>query len=254
MALFMDGPVSSIDDLAGQDSQLLDVANVEGIDLTRKLALAQEELALELDTLLTRLSYTEQPFWYTAGPKIGTVVVTTPLKLWHTFRALEMVYGDAYNSQLNDRYAGKRDQFGARARWAYEKLVQTGVGIASDPIPQAAVPILTAAAGSLADGTYYVTMAWMNKAGEEGASASTTAITTVSSSFLVQPINAPANATGWKVYAGGAPDSMVQQNVAPMATGQVWRQPNTLNSAGPAPGSGQAANYMRPVPRVIQRG
>ena len=39
------------------------------------------------------------------------VVVTPPLKLWHTFRTLEMVYGDAYNSQLNDRYAGKRDEF-----------------------------------------------------------------------------------------------------------------------------------------------
>ena len=43
MALFMDGPISNIDDLAGQDSQLLDVANVEGIDVTRKLALAQDE-------------------------------------------------------------------------------------------------------------------------------------------------------------------------------------------------------------------
>src|SRR4029077_8268591 len=80
MALFMDGTVSGIEDLTAQDSQLLDVAQVENIDVTQKLALAQDELAIELNTLLTRLSYTEQPFWYTAPPRIATVVVTPPLK------------------------------------------------------------------------------------------------------------------------------------------------------------------------------
>src|SRR5664279_3386892 len=111
MALFIDGPVSSVDDLAAQDSQLLDVANVEGIDVTQKLALAQDELALELNALLTRLGYTGQFFWLAPQPDIGSVVVTPALKLWHTFCSLEMVYSEAYNSQLNDRYAGKRDQF-----------------------------------------------------------------------------------------------------------------------------------------------
>jgi hypothetical protein len=254
MALFMDGSVSSMDDLTAQDSQLLDTANVENIDVTRKLALAQDELGLDLDTLLTRLSYTEQPFWYTSPPKISTVVVTRPLKMWHTFRALEMVYADAYNSQLNDRYAGKRDQFHARAQWAYEKLVQTGLGIASDPIPQAATPTVTIAAGGLADGTYYVTMAWMNREGEEGASAVPIAIATAGSSLLAQPVNAPPNATGWRVYVGGAPDSMVLQNESPIAIGQTWLQPDTLVTVGPAPGSGQQPNYTRPVPRMIQRG
>jgi hypothetical protein len=254
MALFIDGFVSSMDDLTGQDSQLLDTASVENIDVTRKLALAQDELALDLDTLLTRLSYTEQPFWYTAAPRIATVVVTPPLKMWHTFRALEMVYADAYNSQLNDRYAGKRDQFHARAQWAYEKLVQTGLGIASDPIPQAAMPTLTIAGGALPDGIYYVTMAWTNREAEEGASAVPNAITTGSSSLLAQAGNPPLNATGWRVYVGGAPDSMVLQNESPIAIGQTWLQPDTLITVGPAPSSGQLPNYTRPVPRMIQRG
>src|SRR5471030_3456545 len=151
MALFMDGSVSSMDDLTAQDSQLLDTASVENIDVTRKLALAQDELGLDLDTLLTRLSYTEQPFWYTSPPKISTVVVTPPLKMWHTFRALEMVYADAYNSQLNDRYAGNRDQFHTRAQWAYGKLAEAGIGIASDPIPRAATPNVTTVSGALPD-------------------------------------------------------------------------------------------------------
>lgn len=243
-----------MDDLTAQDSQLMDTARVENIDVTRKLALAEEELALDLDTLLTRLSYTEQPFWYTAPPKIATVVVTRPLKLWHTFRALEMVYTDAYNSQQNDRYAGKRDQFHARAQWAYEKLVQTGLGIASDPIPQAAMPTLTIAGGGLPDGTYYATMSWMNREGEEGASSVPTAIATSGSTLSAQPGSAPANATGWRVYVGAAPDSMVLQNASPVAIGETWLQPDALITVGPAPGSGQRPNYTRPVPRMIQRG
>ena len=104
MALFTDGEVSTIEDLRGYDTQLLDVANIEGIDVTRKLQLAQDEISVELATLLARAAR------FTVPLDPGRVVVTTPLKLWHTFLALELVYRDAYGSQLNDRYAGKRDE------------------------------------------------------------------------------------------------------------------------------------------------
>jgi len=254
MALFMDGPASGIEDLTGQDSQLPDVAHVENINVTQKLALAQNELAVELGALLMRLSYTEQLSWYTGPPRIATVVVTPPLKLWHTFRALEMVYADAYNSQLNDRYAGKRDYFHERAHWAYQKLVEAGLGIATDPIPRAAAPAVAAASGDLPDGTYYVTTAWINRAGEEGATAVPAVISITGSTLSVQPGDPPPNATGWKVYVGGGPDSMVQQNSSPIAVGGNWVQPDPVVAAGPAPGSGQGPNYLRPAPRVIQRG
>jgi hypothetical protein len=222
--------------------------------VTQKLALAQDELAVELGTLLTRFSYTAQPFWYSAPPRIATVVVTSPLKMWHTFRALEMVYADAYNSQLNDRYAGKRDQFHNRAQWAYGKLVEAGLGVASDPIPKAGTPMVTAASGALPDGTYYVTTAWMNRAGEEGASAAPAVVTIAGSTLSVEPGKRPLNATGWQVYVGGAPETMVQQNSSPIAVDGTWIQPNQMVAAGPAPGSGQRPNYLRPAPRVIQRG
>ena len=48
-----------------------------------------------------------------------------------------MVYADAYNNQLNDRYAGKRDQFHSMASWAYDKLVRIGTGVVLDPISRA---------------------------------------------------------------------------------------------------------------------
>jgi hypothetical protein len=94
----------------------------------------------------------------------------------------------------------------------------------------------------------------MNREGEEGASAVPAAISTAGSSLLAKPGNAPANATGWRVYVGGAPESMVLQNPSPIAIGQTWLQPDTLITVGPAPGSGQPPNYTRPVPRMIQRG
>src|SRR5260370_38697126 len=135
MALFTDGSVSSILDLTARDTQLLNVSVAEGIDVTQKLALAQDELALEIGTLLTRLTYVDQAFWLAPQPDLGSVVVTPALKLWHTLRSLELVYADAYNNQLNDRYAGKRDQFHAMADSAYEKLIQIGLGIPANPVP-----------------------------------------------------------------------------------------------------------------------
>ena len=259
MALFLDGPVSSMEDLAAQDSQLLDVASVEGIDVTQKLFLAQDELTLEMNALLTRLSYVNQLFWLAPQPNLGSVVVTPALKLWHTFRSLEMVYSDAYNSQLNDRYAGKRDQFHLRAKWAYEMLVQAGIGVASVPVPRAATPAVTAAAAPapgtpLPDETYYATVAWVNAGGEDGACALPATIATTGSSLLVQPAGAPPKtAAGWNVYVGVGPDSMALQNSSPIAIGQNWLQPAPL-AAGRPPGPGQRPSYLKPVPRVIQRG
>src|SRR5207253_10907959 len=53
MALFNDGPISSIEDLTGQDLQLLEVARVESIDVTRKLLQAHVDLAVALSTMLS---------------------------------------------------------------------------------------------------------------------------------------------------------------------------------------------------------
>ena len=255
MALFTDGPVSSIDDMAARDSQLLTVASVEGIDVTQKLELAQDEIELELNTLLTSLTFTGLLYWASTQPNIGNVVVTPALKAWHTLRSLELVYMDAYNSQLNDRYAGKRDQFHEMAKWAYEKLIDTGIGISTCPLPKAAALEVTTSPGvAMPDGTYYVTIAWTNNQGETGACADPATITTSACTMAVQPGTAPPNATGWNLYVGTGPDSLSLQNSTPIGTGMTWIQPGAMIVAGPAPGAGQSANYVKLVPRVIQRG
>jgi hypothetical protein len=243
MALFTDGPISSIDDLQGHDTQILEVANVEGIDVTRKLALAQEEVSVELTALLQKVAY---------GNGIERVVVTSPLRLWHTYRALEMVYRDAYHSQLNDRYAGRRDEYHEMAKWARDKAIQNGVGMAADPIPQAATPDVRAAAGGLANGTYYTGVSWTNATGEEGACSSPAVITTTGSSFEVRHGTPPANAAGWHVYVGSGPQVLLRQNTAVLAIGTVCTE-NSV-SIGPAAGSGQKPGYVQAIARLIERG
>jgi hypothetical protein len=254
MALFTDGPMSGMEDLTAQDTQLPNVANVERIDVTQKLLVAQEELAVELRALLNGTSRAEQAFWLRAQPKIANVVVTPELKLWHTFRTLELVYGDAFASQLNDRYAAKRDQFHQRASWAYDKLLLLGLGITWSPIARAGAPQVTASEGNVPDGTYYAAMTWTNSQGEEGTPSEATSITTAESTLLVQPITSPTGAAGWNVYVGTDPGALSRQNASPIAASQTWLQPDAVTTGGTAAGWGQSPNYFMAIPRMILRG
>jgi hypothetical protein len=164
-----------------------------------------------------------------------------------------MVYRDAYNSQLNDRYAVKRDEYHEMVKWAYDQVIQSGLGIATDPVEQAAMPVLHASAGGLADGAYFVAIAWTNAAGEEGGSSIPGMIEVSGSSFAVQA-TLPPNVKGWNVYSGTSPETMTIQNLPTLAPGETWVQPDTLSTTGRLAGSGQAPTYLLVVPRTIQRG
>ncbi len=250
MALFTDGSPSSIEDLSGQDSQLMDVASTEGINVTKKLALAQEQLGLELDGLLRRMAAEGSP----TSPGISGVVVTTPLRLWHTYLTLKLVYGDAYYNQFNDRYAQKRDEFERQAKWAYDKLIDAGLGLAGDPVPIASTVAVTAVPGNLPAAAYYVTGCWVNAAGEEGAAAVPVSVEISGQTILAQPGAAPSNAAGWNIYIGTAPEAMLRQNLTTIAPGQTWLQSGALIMSGAAPSNGQIATYFYAVPRMIRRG
>jgi hypothetical protein len=244
MALFTDGNICAADDLAAHDSGILAVASAESIDLTVKLGLAQDDLAIELTALLP------------VGDSLSNVVVTTPLRLWHAFHTLELVYQDAYYNQLNDRYAGKRDQFAALARSAQDSLLRAGVGMASNGIPKAGPAQLTYSAGALAGATYYVSTSWVGFDGSEGVSGDYVAITVPDNNVLfVQPGGTvPAAAAAWNVYAGLTPDTIVRQNPSPMPAGQPWLQQGALSTSGFPPSTGQSADYMRVVARMLLRG
>src|SRR5207245_3574237 len=113
MALFTDGPISTLDQLAAQDTAVLDVASTEGIDATAKLTLAQQEVGIELTAVLTRsIRSGVYSFWWPGNPltflgplQLQYIVVTSPLQLSHTFQTLAILYRDAYNHELNAHYS-----------------------------------------------------------------------------------------------------------------------------------------------------
>ncbi len=248
MALFTDGNISSTEDLAAHDSNVLTVANTEGIDLSQKARLALDELAVELTTLVPRTD---------VGDPLESVVVTAPLRLWHAFHTLELVYRDAYNSQLNDRYKGRWEEYRKLSGWAAARLLETGVGMVAEPVPQAGKPRLSIATGegSTDTRTYYARAALVNARGEEGA-AGDWAIQTVPGgcSLVAQAPAAMRSGLQWNVYVGWGAEETIRQNSSPLATTEIWLETGPLTTEGPRPGPGQSPTYLRALPRMLQRG
>lgn len=254
MALFSDGAVSTVADLTAQDSSLLEVAATEGINLTQKLELAQNEVGLELASSLERVRSTYNPLWGQLQYTVANVVVTAPLHVWHTYRTLAAVYRDAYFSQLNARYAAKWQLFEKLARKAMQDTLELGLGVVSDPVPQADIPQLSTAVGAGGGGTFYAAVAFLNAAGEEGLASTVLDLTVAAGSLLVITAGMPpANATGWNAYGGTDPGALALLNAVPLTNGTSFTWvPGTVGGRGP--GSGQTPNAMRVIPRVWQRG
>ncbi len=250
MALFTDSPAFGLEDMAAHETGILDTASTEGIDLIQKISLAIEEVGIELLASLSRQAGAES-----AGIALGSVVVTSPLRLWQIFHTLEVVYRDAYHSQLNDRYKGKGQEYRDLSRWAAGKLTEIGLGLAADPIPQADAPQLSSQFGGLADGRYFACVAWVNAGGQEGVSGALASIDLASSkTFAVTPVNRPGNAAGWNVYAGVSPLDLFRQNDTVLAADATWAAPDALGVSGPRPGTGQEPSFLKQVARVTLRG
>ncbi len=254
MPLFCDGDISTISDLTDQDSALLDTVANENIDLTQKLRLAQSEVRVELESYMER---SKTNYWYSttaSGLDVQHVVVTLPLKMWHTYRTLSAVYRDAYCSQLNDRYQGKWRLFESMAGTALSRLLEAGVGLVNDPVPQATAPLLSMVPGVQPGGEFYAAVSYVNRAGEEGMPSSMADITLADGTDLtVVPQSIPDNATGWNLYVGSQPTQLTLQNPTPMPDFQplVWLL--RVTDGRPA-GCGQVPNRLRPLPRRWQRG
>jgi hypothetical protein len=254
MALFVDGPSATIDDLADQDSGLLDVAETCGINLTTKLRLAHEEIAIDLELWLSR---NRQPLEMVWGPilRVGQIVFTPPLRQWETMVALALVYRDASFSQLADRYHAKWSEYSSLARDAYDKFLASGMGLVHDPVTQAAPPVLGSVTGPQAGGTFYASAAWVNAAGQEGAASAASSITLPDGQLMtISAGGAAANAVGFNVYAGAALSAMTRQNDVLLPVGGIYTYVPGEFTDGLLPGTGQRPDFMRPLARMLLRG
>jgi hypothetical protein len=260
MALLTDGNPNDTEALRVYEAAILDVAQVETIDLDAKLCLATEEISQDvLDILLghTRTQYSLTQFPLGGDRRrlgVSDVVVSPQMKRWHALHTLAVVYRDAFNNQLNDRYRNKWEEYRELARGARERTLEFGIGLVAAPVSRAGTPVLGAIAGTLAATIYYAQVSWV-AAGQEGnASPATTFQTTDNSLLTVATVNAPAVAAGWNVYLGLAISTLTQQNSAPLAIGATFTLPGTGLVNGASPGDGQAADMFVTGGRILRRG
>lgn len=263
MALFTDGPINQDQDLATYENGILSIAAEEQIDLQGKINLAQGEIGTRLLALLLRQE-TRSPFTNWIDPQdmlrrqigMGDVVVTDPLKQWHVLRTLALVYRDAYNNQLNDRYQKKWQEYAELEQDAKEMLYLIGVGLVGYPLPAPGAPAVSFQPGVGAGAQYFAQTTWVNQLGQESAPSIPVAVTTTpGTQILVAAAAAPKYATGWNVYVGAAPGAGTLQNTAPVAIGQSWTPVNgVLGTTGPVPGAGQTPDYYVTNDRVLPRG
>lgn len=261
MGLFLDRPISSIEDLANYESGIVNVASNEGIDLAIKLKLSQQELGMELSRAFRNAGYYDNSGYYDlrwpvqSRLTLDNVVVTEPLRSWHIFQTLVLTYRDAYNNQLNDRYRNKWNEYKDLSKWAFGLLAQTGVGIVWDPIAQAGVPEIDSTPGPFLAATYFVRTSWVNERGEEGAPSEAKFFSAPNQHQLrVSVKNPPRIGRGWNVFVGTTAEEASLQNAAPLALKEKWMQPPSGLSTGRRPGAGQEPNYLRVLPRWLQRG
>ena len=256
MGLFVDGPACTIDDLLDEDSGLLDTAQTVGINVTAKLRLAMSEVQSELETLLLRLQSTAvsgliQP------PGIGQVVVTPDLSRWEKMQALAMVYRDASFTQLIDRYKAKWDMFAKLNQAARDQFVANGIGLVTDPMPKAAIPVLgtVSATGAQTGGTFYASVTWVNAAGQEGSPSDAASIDVPADSLMtVIESGTPATAIGFNVYAGPVLALMTLQNSGVVPANTTFTYVPGASSSSQVAGTGQRPDYVKALPATIMRG
>src|SRR5580704_9030376 len=204
MALLSDGNPNDDEDLQAYETSILNVANVEGINLDVKLTLATEEITeVVLDVLLDHAWTLDPQTSIRRRIGVSDVVVSPQMTRWHAFHTLEMVYRDAFNNQLNDRYQAKWVEYQRLSRNAQEDTMRFGIGLALTPIPQAPQPTLVIALGTNPATIYYVQVSWVAISGQEGEPSCMTTLETADSSNLAAEVgNPPAIATSFNVYAG----------------------------------------------------
>ncbi len=248
MALFTDGNISNLADLEGYDSAVLDVAKTEAINLSTKLRLAETELGLQIEAFLLRKSTLR------SRQRLDQVVATEALHRWHTLHTLALAYGDAFNSQFNDRYEGKWKEYVRLSKDAGELFFRGGVGMVSRPIPRAKPPVISLVApGSTAPTTYIVQVAWRSAGGATGAASEEVAVVAQNGEQLeILAIDPPAGAAFYDVFAGFVAGETARQNPSPTPAGTAFTLLGVVD--GPRPGAGQAPDFFLYLNRVLQRG
>jgi|SRR5271165_1174006 len=259
MSLFTDSSLNQESDLQDRESSILNVAQLEGVDTGAKRALAQEDIATQVQLFLLQDPWLDPRAFQRRIDGLCDVVVSPSLRRWHAELSIALIYSDAYSNQLNDRYLAKLTQYEGLVRESAIRYFLSGVGLVYDPIPKAACPTLTAVNGAASSATYYFAVAWLNAKGQEGASSDIVSLTTSAGSVpMLSMTRVPPNAQGWNIYGGADPSALALQNSGPLplplTVPVTWTLPDSGLIAGRPPGIGQCPERFVVNESRIQRG
>jgi hypothetical protein len=252
MALFTDGNPATISDLKDYESGVLEAATTERIDVGVKLAVAQREIGLEMAAFLLRRGVRIGPH-----RELDVVVVTEPLVHLHAIHTLSLIYRDAYNAQMNDRYQGKWKEYARLSEHAFRTLLDIGIGISNAPTRRASMPQLGSVAGGLqGPRTYFAAIAWANPYGTTGALSPCSMLQLNAQSLMSVMANSvpPAGATGWHLYVGPSESELSVQTPSPIQIGSMWTEPTTGISTSFIAPPVQRADYYVVERREMLRG
>ena len=252
MALFQDGPISSLEDLRVYETSLLETANIEGVSLSNKLELAQQEVGNEiLRFLIQQLEPTES----VTPTKLNQVVATDPLRRWHALRTLSVFFRDVHHNQLNDRYRAKWDAYESEAKGAARLLWEVGVGLVRSPLKRPAPPSLELLPSDEEYPQSLFKTTWVTGPFEESAASEAVLF---APAFAERPqlaaIDPPARATGWHVDAGPAESLLTRQTTTAVSLTAPWVMPSSNFVAGAAAPFGQQPDYYIRLQRLLFRG
>jgi hypothetical protein len=239
MALWNDGSSPTIADLQKYESDILQVATVEEIDLSRKLEIARGIISSDLRDFLRRQTGVE-------GSALEDVVVTEPLHRWVVMMTLQLTYRDAHYRQLAERYKGKWTEYSEQARQARRDCYEYGVGRVRRPLGRPSAPkLLVSSGGGTAAGTYYFRVSRVGTGGVESEASEAAAVRLDTAANLeVQFSDENQAGEGWHVYGGGFEDQLSRQSTAPLAFASKWAV--LAMQSGKKPSDGQAPDlYIR---------
>ncbi|BDC52084.1 hypothetical protein F183_A43990 [Bryobacterales bacterium F-183] len=256
--LFTDGNPTRTEDLRIFESNIYEVANVEGIDLDAKLKIAAEEIGDQIMAYLLQPGSGDPQAGSRRSLGLSTLVVTPAMRRWHSLHTLALIFRDAFHNQINGRYRETWAQYVSAAAEAKQTLFKIGLGFVSNPLARPAKPLVSSGAGLWDRGLFSVAVAWVDGAGKISAPSEvvTLEVTTGGNPVVAMSGPVPPTATGWIVYmaeAGGYGDLM-QQNTTPVAVGEAWSPLSTVLLPGELPVSGQFADIYITASRLTPRG
>ena len=253
MALLTDSDLITVRDLLAWESDLLETADRERVELETKIDLGTAEIRTEVEAELDKILRNGTGGGATAV-SAANIVATPGLLRWAHSRILELFCFECYGHQMNDRFRMKFEHYRKQAEAARRDYLLRGIGVVDLPLSKPAALTSMPCPGSLPAGVYYFAAAWTNGRGQQ-SSLGTLATATLDSAagLVLEAMNAPANASGWNIFAGNTPDLLYRQNPAPLALGSPWTQTGVLNLSAPFLSGQTPDRYLRPQ-RIFQRG